>query len=151
VKNVDAVYGNVAFVKPGNLGKIIRLYSSKKFTPRKFAFGYMPAHPSFYVKRSVHENYGLYKTDYKIAADYELLMRLIYKGRISYTYIEEILVMMRTGGLSNRNLLSRYTLNKEIIKACRENGVNTNMAILSLKYFNKVFEFIKPVLKRSGK
>src|SRR5687768_11680609 len=62
-KNVDAVYGNVAFVKPGNLGKVIRLYSSKKFTPRKFAFGYMPAHPSFYVKRSVHENYGLYKTD----------------------------------------------------------------------------------------
>jgi hypothetical protein len=148
---VDAVYGNVAFVSPGNLGKVIRLYSSKQFTPRKFAFGYMPAHPSFYVKRSVHENYGLYKTDYKIAADYELLMRLIYKGGISYTYIEEILVMMRTGGLSNRNLLSRYTLNKEIVKACRENGVNTNMAILSLKYFNKVFEFIKPVLKRSGK
>jgi glycosyltransferase involved in cell wall biosynthesis len=150
-KHVDAVYGNVAFVKPGNLGKVVRLYSSKKFTPRKFAFGYMPAHPSFYVKRSVHEEHGLYKTDYKIAADYELLMRLIYKGAISYTYIEEVFVMMRTGGLSNRNLLSRYTLNKEIVKACRENGVNTNMAILSLKYFNKVFEFIKPVLKRSGK
>ena len=148
---VDAVYGNVAFVHPGNLRKVVRLYSSRKFTPRKFAYGYMPAHPSFYVKRSVHEAFGIYKADYKIAADYELLMRLIYKHHISYAYVDKTLVMMRTGGLSNRTLLSRYILNKEIVRACKENGVNTNMAILSLKYFNKIFEFIKPVLKGSGK
>jgi glycosyltransferase involved in cell wall biosynthesis len=150
-KQVDAVYGNVAFVKPGNLGKVVRLYSSKKFTPRKFAYGYMPAHPSFYVKKEVYDKLGLYKVDYKIAADYELLMRLIYKNNISYAFLEEVLVMMRTGGVSNRTLLSRYTLNKEIIKACKENGVNTNMAVLSLKYFNKIFEFIKPALTGSGK
>ena len=104
----------------------------------------MPAHPSFYVRRHCYETMGLYKLDYKIAADYELLMRFIYKNKINYKYIPEILVYMRTGGVSNKNFLSRYTLNKEIIKACRENGVTTNMALLSLKYINKIFEYIGP-------
>src|SRR5438105_10849373 len=71
---VDAVFGDIAFVRPDNLSKVIRLYSSRTFSPWKFAYGYMPAHPSFYVKKHVYENLGLYKLDYKIAADYELLM-----------------------------------------------------------------------------
>jgi glycosyltransferase involved in cell wall biosynthesis len=146
--NIEAVYGDIAFVRPGRLEKIIRLYSSKKFTPRRFGFGYMPAHPSFYVRRDCYEQYGLYKLDYKIAADYELLMRFIYRQKIRYYYIPEILVYMRTGGVSNKNVMSRYTLNKEIIKACKENGVQTNMALLSLKYLNKVFEYIKPVVAK---
>ena len=149
--SVDAVYGDIAFVKPDNVGKIVRLYSSKKFTPRKFAYGYMPAHPSFYVKKRIYDEFGLYKLDYKIAADYELLMRLIYKNHISYTYLNEVLVHMRTGGVSNKTIVSRYILNKEIIKACKENGVNTNMAVLSLKYINKIFEFIKPAFRSIGK
>lgn len=142
--NIDAVFGNIAFVRPDNLQKIVRLYSSKRFTPKKFAYGYMPAHPSFYVKKSCYDQFGLYQLDYEIAADYELVMRFIYKNNINYQYIDKILVYMRTGGVSNKNWLSRYTLNKEIIKACEENGVKTNMATLSLKYFSKVFEYIKP-------
>ncbi len=146
--HVSAVYGDIAFVRPGRLEKIVRLYSSRKFTPRRFGYGYMPAHPSFYVLKSCYTRLGLYKLDYKIAADYELLMRFIFKNAVSYAYIPQILVYMRTGGVSNKNILSRYTLNKEIIKACKENGVNTNMALLSLKYINKVFEYIKPVIAR---
>ena len=148
---VDAVFGDIAFIKPGNLQKVVRLYSSKKFSPAKFAYGYMPAHPSFYARKHLYEQYGLYKQDYRIAADYELLMRFIYKHQISYRYINRILVYMRTGGISNRNWLSRFVLNKEIIRACKENGVNTNMAILSVKYINKIFEYIKPALKTIGK
>jgi glycosyltransferase involved in cell wall biosynthesis len=148
---VEAVYGDIAFVRPENLNKVIRLYSSKKFTPRRFAFGYMPAHPSFYVKKECYAKLGCYKYDYKIAADYELLMRFIYKNKITHHYIPEILVYMRTGGVSNKNILSRYTLNKEIIRACKENGVNTNMAVLSLKYMNKVFEYIRPMVRPSNK
>ncbi len=145
-RGVDAVFGDIAFIRPGNLKKIIRLYSSKKFTPSKFAYGYMPAHPSFYARKGLFEKYGLYKQDYHIAADYELLMRFIYKHKIAYRYINQTLVYMRTGGISNKNWKSRYTLNREIIRACRENGVNTNMAILSAKYVNKIFEYIKPAL-----
>jgi glycosyltransferase involved in cell wall biosynthesis len=147
VDRVDAVFGDIAFVKPGNLGKIIRLYSSGSFSPSKFAYGYMPAHPSFYVRKECYLKYGLYKLDYKIAADYELLMRFLFTEKLSYKYIKRVMVYMRTGGVSNQSVMSRYTLNKEIIKACKENGVNTNMGLLSLKYFNKVFEYIKPALK----
>ena len=145
---VDAVYGDIAFVRPGNLNKVIRLYSSKRFTPRRFAYGYMPAHPSFYVRKRCYDELGMYKTGYTIAADYELLMRFIYKHGIPHVYLPETLVYMRTGGVSNKNILSRYTLNKEIIKACKENGVNTNMAVLSFKYLNKIFEYIGPVFKQ---
>lgn len=148
---VEAVFGDIAFIRPGNLRKVVRLYSSKKFFPAKFARGYMPAHPSFYARKSLFDQYGFYKQDYKIAADYELLMRFIYRHRIRYRYINRILVYMRTGGVSNKNLRSRYTLNKEIIRACKENGVNTNMAILSVKYINKIFEYIKPAIKTIGK
>lgn len=148
-KEVDAVYGDIAFVKPENLQRIVRLYSSGRFHPRKFAFGYMPAHPSFYVKRRFYEQYGLYKLDYTIAADYELLMRFMHGKGLKAAYNPEVMVYMRTGGVSNKNILSRYVLNKEIVRACRENGVSTNMMQLSVKYFFKVFEYIRPALKRN--
>jgi glycosyltransferase involved in cell wall biosynthesis len=149
-QDVDAVYGDIAFVRPENLRKVVRHYSSKKFHPRKFAYGYMPAHPSFYVKKKFYDQYGLYKLDYKIAADYELLMRFLHSNHLKTAYLPEVIVYMRTGGVSNKNFLSRYVLNKEIIKACKENGVNTNMFVISLKYFSKVFEYIKPAIGRES-
>ncbi|MBE7170998.1 MAG: glycosyltransferase [Williamsia sp.] len=144
----EAIIGDIAFIRPGNLKKVIRLYSAKKFSPAKFAYGYMPPHPSFYARKELYDTYGLYKQDYKIAADYELLMRFIYRHKISYRYINQVLVYMRTGGISNKSWRSRYVLNKEIIRACKENGVQTNMAVLSVKYINKIFEYIKPALIR---
>jgi len=143
---VDAVYGDIAFVRPENLHKIVRYYSSKKFHPGKFAWGYMPAHPSFYAKKSCFEKLGYYQLDYKIAADFELLMRFFTNKKVRTFYLEKVIVYMRTGGVSNKNALSRFILNKEIIKACRENGVNTNMFLLSLKYLSKVFEYIRPAI-----
>jgi hypothetical protein len=145
--DADAVFGDIAFVRPENLEKVVRLYSSRKFEPGRFKYGYMPAHPSFYVKRKFYEEYGLYKLDYKIAADYELLMRFMHTNKLKYAYHPEVMVYMRTGGVSNKNILSRYVLNKEIIRACKENGVNTNMFIVSLKYFSKVFEYVRPAMK----
>ena len=82
-KDIDAVYGDIAFIRPDNLQKVIRHYSSKKFHPGKFSFGFMPAHPSFYAKKECYNNLGLYKYDYKIAADYELLIRFLYKNKIA--------------------------------------------------------------------
>ena len=149
-EKVDAVYGDIAFVKPDNLRKIVRYYSSKKFHTGKFAQGYMPAHPSFYAKRSCFQQLGLYQLDYKIAADFELLMRFLMNKNVKTTYIEKVIVYMRTGGVSNKNFLSRYILNKEIIKACRENGVKTNMLYVSLKYFNKIFEYIRPAFGKTA-
>ncbi len=149
-QNLDAVYGDIAFVRPDNLKRVVRYYSSGNFKPKKFAYGYMPAHPSFYVKRKYYEKYGLYKLDYKIAADYELLMRFMHTNHLRAGYLPEVLVNMRTGGVSNKNFFSRYVLNKEIIKACKENGVNTNMFLISLKYIFKIFEYIKPAVRRNA-
>ncbi len=146
-QEIDAAIGDIAFVMPDKLDRIVRHYSSANFHPKKFAAGYMPAHPSFYVRKKFYDTYGGYKLDYKIAADYELLIRFMHTKGIRFRYIPEILVYMRTGGVSNQSPMSRYVLNKEIVRACTENGIKTNMARLSMKYFNKIFEYIKPFLK----
>jgi glycosyltransferase involved in cell wall biosynthesis len=144
---IDAVFGDVAFVRPNDLAKIVRTYSSRKFHPRQFVRGYMPAHPSFYVRRRCYEQFGLYQTDYRIAADFELLVRFLHRHRIAYSYLPATMVYMRTGGVSNKTVASRYVLNREIVRACRENGLTTNMARLSLKYLFKVFEYVRPRIR----
>lgn len=142
-KEVDLVFGDIVYVKPNNLDKITRYYSSANFNPEKFAWGWMPAHPSCFLKREVYEKYGYFKTDYKIAADYEILTRFMAKHKIPYAYIPKVFVKMRTGGVSTANLKSNLILNQEIVRACRENGINTNLYKVFLKYFTKVFQLIK--------
>lgn len=142
-KKVDAVYGDIHFVKNSDLKTNIRYYSSKHFRPFWLRFGFMPAHPSFYLKRDVYEKAGLYKTDYKIGSDFEMMVRLFHKYRISYHYLPQDFVTMHSGGASTRNINCRITLLKEDVKACRENGIYTNRLIIALKYLYKVTEFIR--------
>ncbi len=141
--DIDALYGDVHFVNPDDLTKSVRYYSSSIFKPSLFRFGFMPAHPSFYMKRACYEKYGLYALDYKIASDYDLLIRYLYKEKINYKYLKKDFVTMRTGGVSTENFNSRVTLNREIVKACKKYGIKTNMFLLSLKYLYKVFELKK--------
>lgn len=138
--DMDALYGDVHFVHPDNLSRNVRYYSSAIFKPALFRFGFMPAHPSFYMKRECYEEYGWYALDYKIASDFDLLIRYLYKERIKCTYLKKDFVTMRTGGVSTENFRSNVTLNREIIRACRKYGIYTNMFLLSLKYLYKVFE-----------
>ncbi|HBO26217.1 glycosyltransferase family 2 protein [Culturomica sp.] len=143
---IDAVYGDIHFVNPGNLQKCVRYYSSSIFRPALFRFGFMPAHPSFYVKRECYEKYGLYALNYKIAADYDLLIRFLYVNRIKYKYIKMDFVTMRTGGVSTTGIKSRIILNREIVKACRKYGIYTNLFFLTFKYFYKIFELRKKII-----
>lgn len=138
--DIDAVFGDVQFVDPINTAKRVRFYSSKHFNISKFKFGFMPAHPSFYAKRSLFETFGYYKTDYIIAADFELLIRFLAIKQIRYKYLEMICVSMRTGGVSTKSIKSNFILNKEIVRACRENNIRTNYFYIYSKYFTKVFE-----------
>ncbi len=144
VNTVDGIYGDICFVKPENLNKVIRYYSSAWFNPSLFRFGFMPSHPSFYVQRKMYEKYGLYRTDFSIASDYELLIRYIKINKLQTLYLNTCMVTMRTGGASTHNFKSNWILNKEIVRGCRENGIYTNMLILSLRYLIKMFEFIFP-------
>lgn len=143
-ENVDAVFADVAYVKANKTDKVVRLYSSKKFDISRFSRGYMPAHPSLYAKRELYTHFGLYKADYKIAADFEMMIRLFYTNKIKYVYVPMIFVFMRMGGISNKNISSVYLLNKETLRACRENKIQTSIAKLTLKYFTKIFEYILP-------
>ena len=138
--DIDALYGDVHFVNPDDLTKSVRYYSSSIFKPSLFRFGFMPAHPSFYMKRECYEKHGLYALDYKIASDYDLLIRYLFKEKINYKYLKKDFVTMRTGGVSTENFNSRVTLNREIVKACKKYGIKTNMFLLSLKYLYKIFE-----------
>ena len=140
---IDVVFGDLVFVDPANLNKVIRKYSSEKWHPDKFARGFMPAHPTMFVRRRYYEQFGLFKTDYKIAADYELLIRFLYVHRLRYRYLPLTMVTMRRGGVSSRNMMSNVILNNEIIRGCRENGIRTSVWKVYPKYFTKFFELFR--------
>jgi glycosyltransferase involved in cell wall biosynthesis len=139
--DVDAVYGDIHFVRPSDLDKCVRYYSSKLFRPWALRFGFMPAHPSFYVRREVYERCGGYALDYKLAADYDMMVRLFYKEKIRYRYLPVDMVTMRTGGMSTKNMRNRLLLTKEDVKACRRYGLYSNFLMCSCKYAVKLFEF----------
>ena len=143
-QSIQAVFGDVRFVYPSNLDKTIRYYSSKRFTPKQFRFGFMPAHPTFFTYKKYFDEFGYYNTNYKIASDYELLIRFLYKKNLKYKYLPIAFMKMRMGGKSTSGLKSNITLNKEIVTACKENDLYTNSLILSFKYFVKIWEFILP-------
>ena len=139
---IQATFGDVRFVHPENLNKTVRYYSSKNFTTKRFRFGFMPAHPSFFTYKKNFDKFGYYQTDYKIAADYELLIRFLYTNKLTYKYLHLDVMKMRTGGMSTSSWRSNLLLNREIVRGCKENGIYTNMFMLSFKYLSKVFELI---------
>ena len=142
-KDLDAIYGDIHFVHPDNLQKCVRYYSSKIFKRSLMRLGFIPAHPSFYIRRECFEKYGYYKTDYKIAADFEFLLRVIFKNRIRTKYLPMDMVTMRTGGASTSGIKSHIGIMKEHLRAFRENEIYTNVGLLSLRYFYKIGEIIK--------
>ena len=122
-EEVQAIYGDVRFVNPDNLDKTVRYYSSENFSPKRFRYGFMPAHPTFFTYREYFEEFGYYKTDYRIAADYELLIRFLYTHQLKVKYLPLDFMKMRTGGTSTASIKSNLLMNKEIVRACIENGI----------------------------
>jgi glycosyltransferase involved in cell wall biosynthesis len=142
-ENLESVIGDIVFVKQFDPTKVVRNYSSQKWEPSKFAWGFMPPHPSFFCRKAVYSKYGLYKTDYKIAADYELLIRYLLVKKVSYKYLPLVTTRMRLGGVSTRGIKSLVLLNKETKRALRENNIYTNYFMIYSKYVFKIFEFFK--------
>lgn len=106
-------------------------------------FWMIPAHPSFYCKRSVYEQFGAFDTSYRIAADFENLLRLIFVHRIKTLYVPKDFVTMRTGGASTAGFASRKQIMREHLKAMMKNGVYSNVILLSLRYFYKIYEVLR--------
>ena len=149
--SIEAVYGDVHFVKHENLNKCIRYYSSKIFRRSLMRLGFMPAHPSFYMKRNSFEKYGLYKTNYKIAADFEFLLRVIFLYKASTLYLPLDMVTMRDGGVSTSGVNARKLIMKEHLRAFKENRIYTNTIFLSLRYIYKITEILLTKFKKNKK
>jgi glycosyltransferase involved in cell wall biosynthesis len=139
----DAVYGDLAIVDPAN-ARITRRYRSRGFSAERIGSGYMPAHPTLLVRRSVYEKFGGFDTSYRIAGDFEFVARAFGAGRIRHTYLPEVLVLMQDGGLSNRGLRSKWTITREMRRACRENRVSSGwlrlLMRLPMKYLSESFK-----------
>ena len=133
-KNIDAVYGDVHYVHDNDLGKCVRYYSSKPFRRVWMRFGFMPAHPSFYCRREVYERYGTFDLSYKVAADFECLLRLIFVHRIRTKYLPVDFVTMRTGGASTQGFASHKQIMRDHQLAFKKNGVYSNVIMECMRY-----------------
>lgn len=142
-EQTDAVYGDIHFVKSNDLRHSVRYYSSKIFKPSLMKMGFMPAHPSFYCRKRCFDQFGYYKTDYKIAADFDLLLRFIYVNKINIRYLPIDMVTMRMGGASTDGWRSRWVTMSEHLRSFKENGIKNNRLYLSLRYFYKITEYFR--------
>jgi glycosyltransferase involved in cell wall biosynthesis len=132
-KRAQVVFADLILVDQDHPQKVLRYYDSGHFHPNKFKYGWMPAHPTVFVKRELYEAVGKFSTTYQIAADYEMLIRILAIQRARYAYLPKPIVRMRSGGASTAGLSRNWILNQEIVRACKENGIYSNMAMLLLK------------------
>ena len=143
-EKVDAVYGDIHYVDDEDLKKCVRYYSSKPFRRWMMRLGFMPAHPSFYCRKEVYEKYGAFDAEnYRVAADFENLLRLLFVNKIKTHYISKDFVTMRTGGASSSGLESHKRIMRDHLKALKKNGVYSNFFLLGLRYIYKVGEILK--------
>jgi len=138
--DADAVFSCLDIVAPDNPDRVLRKYRISRFSPFMLRIGVMPPHPTFYCKKSCYEKAGPYRTDYRIAADFEMMVRLLLRYRATWSFIDETTVKMRAGGLSSGGIKSSWIVNREIIRACTENGLYTNMFMLALKLPIRLWE-----------
>lgn len=147
--SLEAVYGDIHFVKPENLKKCTRYYSSKSFRPWLLRFGFMPAHPSFYVRREVYEKYGLYDLQFRTSSDFEWMVRLFAKHHIRAKYLPMDFVTMRDGGESTAGMEAKRKVNNDIVGSLRKHGIFTCGTFKYVRYVVKGFELILTKIKNS--
>ena len=134
---LDAVFGDVEFVSQS---KVVRRFTSRRFSPARLASGWMPAHPTLYMRKAVYDKYGPMKTDYRIGADFEYIARVFKDGALKYAYMDDVLVRMCIGGVSTRGISSMLTNYREVTRALRENGIPSSHCGMVLRYISKLSE-----------
>ncbi len=139
--NADAVYGNLNYVDANDKSKVIRKWVSKQFAEKDFKYGWMPAHPTLYLKRELYERYGNYSLDFGTAADYELMLRFFYSHHVKAIFLDQLIVKMRIGGISNSSNKQRYLAAKNDYKALKVNQVPMPLASLLFKKLSKIAQY----------
>ncbi len=139
---VDGVYGDLQYITPSEPRRIVRHWRAGPYSRAKLKHGWMPPHPTLFLRRDVFEKWGYYDTSYRIAADYDAMLRWLWTGNIKLAYIPEVLVKMRTGGESNRSLGRIITKSREDYRAIRTNGVG-GIGTLVWKNLSKTGQFFR--------
>jgi len=137
----ESCYGDLQYVDRSNEKKVIRNWKSKPYSEDLFPKGWMPPHPTFFVNRNCYEKYGMYNTQLRSSADYELMLRFLFKHKISTAYISKVLVKMRTGGQSNVSISNRIKANKEDRLAWKLNGLTPGLFTTILKPLSKLKQY----------
>lgn len=139
-KSIDAVFGDLDYVSKLDTNKIIRRWKSGSFSREKIRNGWMPPHPTFYMKRSCYLEYCGFDLSYRIAADYDSILRYLWKNNVTASYIPEVLIKMRVGGESNRSISNIIRKSKEDRRALIVNGLSPTRALLG-KNLSKIPQF----------
>ena len=139
--SVDAVYGDCVYVDSSDTDRVTRYWRTGNYRKGAFRRGWMPPHTTFFARRSCYERLGLYRTDFRSAGDYELMLRFIHKEEIRLRYIPEVLVVMREGGTSNRSLKNRVRANNEDRRAWTVNGLTPPFYTRYLKPLRKINQY----------
>jgi len=137
------LWGDLVMVDPENTDRIVRFYSGADFPLKRFEMGDMPPHPTFFVHRSLYEQWGHFKPEYRIVADFELMLRFLYLKKASSTYLPDVMVRMRTGGNSGAGIRNTIRLNAEIKAALQANGVPTSTVKIYRKYARKIRQLFR--------
>lgn len=141
-KNIDCLYGNLEYVDSKDTSKVLRYWKSKDYKDGLFEKGWHPAHPTFFIKREFYKKHGLFNLDFRIAADYEIMLRFLKKYQLKSSYINKTFVKMRVGGESNRSIKNIIKANLESYRAWEINGLNINPIIFLLKPLSKILQFL---------
>lgn len=137
----ESVYGDLVYVEAENTQKVIRYWKGNSYKRSRFRYGWMPAHPTFYMKRELIDKYGLYENHYYTAADYEFMARYLFLHKVSAQYIDFMLVKMRCGGISNVTLKSRLRANRRDFLAMKRNRIPFSFIVSVLKPLIKIPQF----------
>lgn len=140
--NTDASYGDLCYMSANDTKRIVRYWRSNAYDYRNFYWGWMPPHPTFFVRKSIYDRFGLFNLDLGSAADYELMLRFLVRHRLNTAYIPETLVKMRSGGVSNSNLANRLRANRMDRMAWRVNNLRPYPWTLVLKPLRKIGQWM---------
>ena len=141
--HAEALYADLVFVNRKNTDLVFRYWHAGKFKPSHFLYGWMPPHPTFFVYRDLYDQLGVFKTQLTYSADYELMLRFLYKQKISVSYLPKVIVKMRMGGVSNASLSNRLKANKEDREAWRLNQLQPLFFTHWLKPVRKIVQFMR--------
>ncbi|MEI6607908.1 MAG: glycosyltransferase family 2 protein [Verrucomicrobiota bacterium] len=142
-EQLDALYGDVEFFWPSQPSAVVRRYNSGRFTASRLGWGWMPAHPALFVRRDLFERYGTFRTDYRIAGDFEFIARVFKHPELRHRHLPESLVCMQLGGVSTSGWRATLQLNREMMRACRANAIPTNWLKMLMRYPFKALEFFR--------